>query len=237
MEIYIIKNKLNSKVYIGQTKNSIEERFKQHCWFTSKQHKSLISYAIRKYGKENFYVESLGKYTTQEELNEAEQNYIHTYNSVQPNGYNLQTGGSSYFEVSEETRKRLSKILKGIPKPESFRQNMIGKKLPEEHRQAIGKALKGKKFSKSHRENISKARTGKKHTEEYKQRMSKEKKGIPNFANRKPMSIEEGKLILSLLKQGVSLQKISDKTGFSIRVVRNIKEGKHWIIQEITKIE
>lgn len=28
--IYIIKNKINEKVYIGQTLRSVEERFKQH---------------------------------------------------------------------------------------------------------------------------------------------------------------------------------------------------------------
>lgn len=30
-KVYIITNDVNSKVYIGQTTNSIHERFKQHC--------------------------------------------------------------------------------------------------------------------------------------------------------------------------------------------------------------
>lgn len=30
-KIYIIKNNINSKVYIGKTQYSIEQRFKEHC--------------------------------------------------------------------------------------------------------------------------------------------------------------------------------------------------------------
>ena len=50
--IYKIENKINHKVYIGQSKNPYE-RFKQHCYRKSK-YKSLIYDAIQKYGKENF---------------------------------------------------------------------------------------------------------------------------------------------------------------------------------------
>lgn len=57
--IYKITNKLNGKIYIGQSVNPFN-RFKQHCY--NKQgssYKSLINEAINKYGKENFLFEIL----------------------------------------------------------------------------------------------------------------------------------------------------------------------------------
>lgn len=49
MIIYKITNKINNKSYVGKTKN-LEKRLYQH--YHNK--KSLISIALRKYGKENF---------------------------------------------------------------------------------------------------------------------------------------------------------------------------------------
>jgi hypothetical protein len=49
--IYKIENKINHKVYIGQSTNP-EKRFKQHC--QNAKYRSLIHEAIVKYGKDNF---------------------------------------------------------------------------------------------------------------------------------------------------------------------------------------
>ena len=47
--IYIIKNNVNSKVYIGQTKKSIEERWKEHI-YSSTYRNQILYMAMRKYG-------------------------------------------------------------------------------------------------------------------------------------------------------------------------------------------
>ena len=52
--IYLIKNSINNKVYIGQTTQSVEKRFKQHLKLLKTNEKQVISKAIKGIGKENF---------------------------------------------------------------------------------------------------------------------------------------------------------------------------------------
>lgn len=103
--IYKITNKVNGKSYIGQTRYTIEFRWKQH------QHKKDNTYfhnAIHKYGIDNFYIEILEECDV-EKLNSREIYYIAKYNTFN-NGYNLTIGGDgnrrlllddSYNEIME----------------------------------------------------------------------------------------------------------------------------------------
>lgn len=50
--IYIITNKVNSKVYIGQTRKSLSERMRHH--FSKYETCVKLKEAIEQYGKENF---------------------------------------------------------------------------------------------------------------------------------------------------------------------------------------
>lgn len=65
--IYKIQNKINNKIYIGQSVH-IERRFQEHC-FPSKT--SVISKAIQKYGKDNFTFDIIEECNISE-LNEKE---------------------------------------------------------------------------------------------------------------------------------------------------------------------
>ena len=103
--IYKITNKVNNKSYIGQTRYTIEFRWKQH------QHKKDNTYfhnAIHKYGVENFSIEILEECNI-EDLNQKEIFYIAKYDTFK-NGYNLTIGGDgnrrlllddSYNEIKE----------------------------------------------------------------------------------------------------------------------------------------
>ncbi len=92
--IYIIKNKINDKVYIGQTTMTVHERFMVHLKpSTQKIRRNYKLYnAISKYGRKNFYVETLENNVPINELNEREIYYIALYNSYY-NGYNSTKGG------------------------------------------------------------------------------------------------------------------------------------------------
>lgn len=112
--IYIIRNTVNDKCYIGQTKNSIEHRFKQHIGqINCKTQCSALYAAIRKYGADCFFTESLASGTfSKDDLNMLEIYFIDKYKTLSPDGYNLQTGGGS-FSLNQEVRDKISNSLKG----------------------------------------------------------------------------------------------------------------------------
>ena len=90
--IYKIENKINGKIYIGQSIN-IERRWSEHC---RKSKKSLISKAISEFGRQNFSFQILEE-CKKEELNEKESFYIFKLNSVVPYGYNVREENNSIY--------------------------------------------------------------------------------------------------------------------------------------------
>lgn len=92
--IYIITNKLNNKVYIGQTIQNLKDRWYRHCQKSSlsiAESNMAIKKAIFKYGKDNFTIEVLDKCDIKL-LNTKEKFYIEKYNSYKE-GYNSTIGG------------------------------------------------------------------------------------------------------------------------------------------------
>lgn len=133
MTVYRIVNMLNGNTYIGQTIQPLKYRWRAHC--NRKRLDQPITRAIKKYGKENFYLEVLGEYADMQVLNDAEEYFIDFYNSLAPNGYNLHTGGSN-SRPSEETRRKLSESHKG--------KTAWNKGLPAPWAVAVGKSNLGK---------------------------------------------------------------------------------------------
>lgn len=92
--IYVIKNRCNNKVYIGQTRTSIDQRWKEHLR-DSKRCKYTLYNAMRKYGVENFYIEQLDVCDV-DILDEMEISYIKKFKSTDDRyGYNISTGGKT----------------------------------------------------------------------------------------------------------------------------------------------
>lgn len=88
--IYKIENDINGKLYIGKTEFSIEKRFKEHCYDSTKQYLNRPLYkAMRKYGIEHFHI-SLIEVTDNPE--EREKYWIEFYSSFK-DGYNATLGG------------------------------------------------------------------------------------------------------------------------------------------------
>lgn len=96
-KIYKITNKINGKIYVGQTTKTLEERFQKHCWGTTENdgyHLNMaIKKAIKKYGKENFTIELIEEVET-DRLDEKEVYWISFYDSYNK-GYNCTLGGQN----------------------------------------------------------------------------------------------------------------------------------------------
>lgn len=91
--IYKITNRVNNKVYIGQTHFTIEHRFKQHVKNFNIEHRQQPLYkAFAKYGLDKFYVEKVEEVEC-DKLNEREIYWIAYYDSFK-NGYNATLGGN-----------------------------------------------------------------------------------------------------------------------------------------------
>lgn len=93
--IYKITNKINGKVYIGQSV-CIEHRWNQHK-SDARLYKSYapLYCALRKYSIENFSFDVLEE-CQQEKLNEKEIYWIKYYDSTnKEKGYNIKSGGNS----------------------------------------------------------------------------------------------------------------------------------------------
>lgn len=107
--IYKIENKINGKLYIGQSIN-IERRWKNHKTHYKINDEPLYN-EIREYGIENFewsVIEECDK----TELRDKEKYYIKIYNSLYPYGYNKALGSCSSIKLNYEQVKEIKKALR-----------------------------------------------------------------------------------------------------------------------------
>ena len=106
--IYKIENRINGKIYIGQTIQTLRARFGGHLnsLKASNNHKEgSLYYDMQKYGVTNFDVSVIER-CDNNKLSERETYYINKYDSYN-NGYNRTNGGSAYFEVTDKVRKEI----------------------------------------------------------------------------------------------------------------------------------
>ena len=130
--VYLLKNKLNGKCYVGQTCD-FDRRMAEHEYEARSGSSFKIHQAIRKYGLENF--ESIILHCCQgqeqvvlDELNSLEIHYIRKFDSF-ANGYNMTEGsrGSLGLRHTKEARQKMSKARSG-------------RTLSEKHRAAVSRS-------------------------------------------------------------------------------------------------
>lgn len=141
--IYKITNTINDKVYIGQTVNTFNRRYRAGKWWKYTTNRHLIS-AVNMYGHEVFEVDKeFDVAMTKEELDLKEKLWIEYYQSNNRlYGYNIEDGGGN-GKLSDEAKvwrtefnRELAKKKKGIPRSEKDKkaiQDAYDKKFLEEH--------------------------------------------------------------------------------------------------------
>lgn len=195
------KNKINGKMYIGQTCQKPEKR-----WNEGRGYKTgVFSKAIEKYGWENFEHIILETGLTGEEADNRERYYIQKYHTwiqdEQCNGYNSEKGGNLQKQLSEETKRKISESRKGE------KHWNYGKHLSEETRRKISEANKGKKKSPELIERMRQSRLGKKNSPEARRKISEALKGHPGWNKGRQVSQETKDKISNTLKQTSPLKK------------------------------
>jgi len=138
--IYLITNTVNGKQYVGQS-NGIKKRFNRHKRAARTKDIREAFYlhnAIAKHGEENFKFEILICANDADYVNMMEQKCIAVFNTLAPNGYNLDTGGNVNKTISDSTRQKLrgrTPWNKGIPQSEEAKRKqslaMMGKPSPQ----------------------------------------------------------------------------------------------------------
>jgi len=163
--IYVIKNLINGKTYVGQTKN-FANRKAGHLYNSRKGNERPLYKSIRKHGEENFLFEVVENGISLELINEREKFWVSHYDSFNPEkGYNLTSGGSRGTEISEETRRKNRKgaliTNEKIWNDQEFRQR---------HKQRCSNL-----FKRLHKEGRIKShdRSGEKHRQETKDKIGK----------------------------------------------------------------
>lgn len=165
--IYAHINKINGKIYVGQTCRKPESRwgrdgsgYKEHPYFY---------HAIQKYGWDNFEHEIVASNLTKEEADNFERLLIAKLNLLNPDrGYNLQEGGSG-GRMLESVKQKLRERNSGENHP------MYGKHLPESTKKRISESKQGEKNNFY----------GKRHSEETKRKMREANSGANNSRSKK----------------------------------------------------
>ena len=228
--IYKATNKTNGKIYIGQTTKSLKRRIKYHK-YNSKKTDNHFMRAVKKYGTSGFDWKIICDDILKEYLDEYEIFYIDFYSSYKYY-YNSDLGGKGVrgYKYSAKDRKKISDGRKG-------------KKLSEETKRKISKALTGRKrppFSKETREAMSRGQRGKKgHTEESKKKISEANKGEKNGMygkKRKPLTKEHKMAIIRALTGRIVTKETREKISKTNTGRKHTEETKRKISKTMIKI-
>jgi group I intron endonuclease len=130
--VYLITNLVNGKLYVGQTVTSLAQRWERHC----RESRTVISKAIKKYGRGSFAVEQIGTARNQDELDAIEGLWIRLLAShVKAIGYNVRLAAKGYRTLPAESMDK-------------FRQKRLGHEVTPETRLKVSQGLK--KYFETH---------------------------------------------------------------------------------------
>ena len=175
-KVYVHINKINNKIYIGQTCND----FKRRCGGNGNNYKHSAHFynAIKKYGWDNFDHIVLIDGISLDVANIIEEELIKKYNSMNNKlGYNMIAGGNNRKMRQESIDKRAEKNRH--PSQETLRKMSL--------------ASKGRKHTPEQIEKIRKSNIGKKRSLEARRKMSIAKKNMSEETRKKISEAGKGR--------------------------------------------
>ena len=192
--IYLIKNMINGKLYIGSTNDLVTRKSSHFCLLARNKHKNPhFQSAFNKYGINNFKYYIIA-YCSVDELLEKEDFYMTYFQSGNRKyGYNIEPPLRT--TMAEDTKRKISVAKKGKPghiQTEETRKKIaagmmgqkhaLGLKHSEESKKKMSESLRNSgrvycPLSEEQKIKISISRKGIKHSEETKRKMSEAGKG------------------------------------------------------------
>lgn len=210
--LYKITNIETNNIYIGCTKNTLKNRFNEHCYrCLKKDTNSKLCNNIRKYGIEKFQIELLEQCPL-ENLYQREIELIQEYDTYN-NGLNSTLGGEGNLGCyhSIEVRNKISDILKNG-------KSHKGKTYEEIYNNFDEQKENRRQSVKRHWDSLSE--------EEKQKRVAKMKL---SFREKSKYSIETVNEVKKLLKENVKPKEINKLyPEMHISMIYSIKYGKRW---------
>ena len=238
-KIYVHINKTNGKMYIGQTKMQIQNRWRKNGEGYKPRGSSDTYFwrAIQKYGWDNFEHIILIDNLSLEAANIIEEELIKKYNTIDREcGYNIKFGGDNY-DMPESSKQKLSISAKERMNNYSAEEmKIIGAK--------ISKALTGEGngfYGKHHTEETKQKMRANHahlkgenhpmfnyhHSEETKQRWSEKRKGKNLCAdNPNARAVVQYDKNMTFIKIFLSIKEAAQSVGVQPQTVMNCCKGR-----------
>lgn len=165
--VYIARNTVNNKCYVGKTVATISVRKRWHQATASRGEGWSFHRAIRKHGREAFAWDVLAESNDPAELGRLEQHHIAQLKTKSPHGYNLTDGGDGVTGRTPEAMARIVAFHTGRKRPDITRQRLseamtgkqirLGAKLSQGTKSKIAASLTGKVLSEGTKAKIGAA--------------------------------------------------------------------------------
>jgi len=257
MIIYQARCLTSGKIYVGQTKTSLEERRCRHEYNAfSKNMQTYFYRALRKYGKDDFEWSIIYEASELEDLDVLEIQFIESLNTLVPNGYNLTKGGDGgdtfsrlSSEEQDQKRRKMSlastgrraittlgrqRLRENMLKNNPMKREEVRRKVSEHHADVSGEnnPMYGKTHTDEVKKKLSILATGRVPSDDVRALWSRQRSGAGNPKAHPIRCVETGE-VFSHIKEALS------RYG-QISISRAIREkktagGYHW--ERITKEE
>lgn len=168
MRIYLITNNVTGKMYVGMTASSLKKRWSSHRVAATREIRTPLAQAIRKYGPDNFSIVQIAEASSRAELQEMEKAEIARRETLTPKGYNVTAGGdgqapgfqftaSSKRKIGTKARswwasmtpeqraeqgRKISAAKKGKPRRKTGTNSLKGTSRPPEFKAAVSAGMK-----------------------------------------------------------------------------------------------
>lgn len=200
--IYAHVNKINGKIYIGQTSVAPTDRWKNGNAYKKSRY---FWNAIQKYGWDNFRHEILLEGLTKKEADYYEDYFINKLDTTNRNkGYNLKTGGT-HAKYSEESKRLISE----------HHADVNGENNPfygKHHSEKTKQILREKNIGKNKGEKSP--RFGKQHTEEALEKMRGERESVKGAKNPRARKINQYDLDGNFIRSYWGCKEATELFGF-----------------------